>query len=100
MTTLTNQRKQFDVESNSENLKLTGTVTYTDKGEVKDFNGNISSLNQEEETGFNAWFNYNETDGVVDSDSQNGVPVEYNAEACGLIRSTVSDIKSQLSNNQ
>lgn len=42
MATLTNERKQFGVESNSENLKLTGTVTYTEVGEVKNFSGNIN----------------------------------------------------------
>ena len=96
MTTISNERKQFDVTNESDNLTLIGRTTYSGKGEVYGFNGNIYGKGSNEEESFSAWFNYSEKNGVVEAFTLCEAPINYSEEARTLITTTVNDIKEQL----
>lgn len=95
MTNFSNERKQFDVKSESDNLVLTGSATYHPSGDIRDFNGQIKAKSTDDPSPWNGWFNYSESDGMVSNDTLNSVPVNYDAEACGLKRSVIADIRAE-----
>ena len=100
MTTLTNERKQFDIKSESNNLTLTGSVIFSGKGEVKPFTGNIYGKGNNVGDSFGSNFTYSETGGVIDTFNMNDIPLEHSEEARTLITTTVNDIKQQLNSNE
>lgn len=95
MTTISNERKQFDVQSESDNLVMNGSATYYENGDIRDFNGNISPKKMENSDSWSGYFNYSEENGMIISDNITGMPVTLNAEASGLMKTIVGYIRDK-----
>lgn len=93
MITLTNKQTSYSVENVGENIKLTGSVAFTEDGRIISFNGTFMT----EQDSYVGNFYFNENDNGKSNKSINDVDTDKYNEADTLLDETINELKQQVS---
>jgi len=93
MITLTNRQTDYTVENNSENISLTGSVSFNDNGRILSFSGTFMT----EQDSYIGTFYYNENESGRTSKSISDLDTTKFEEADELLDNTIKELKQQIS---
>lgn len=93
MITLTNKQTNYTAENSSENLKLSGSLSFNEDGRILAFNGAFQTL-QDTYVG-NFYYNENSNNKTTKSISE--IDTDKCDEADKLLDDTIKELKQQIS---
>lgn len=93
MITLTNKQTNYSVANEDANIKLTGSVSFTEQGRIISFNGTFMT----EEVPYVGNFYYNENENGKSNRSVSDVDTDKYEDADALLDTTIKELKTAIS---